>query len=108
MLWTVVAPVSFAAELISGGAANDFLILCYIFSDGVGGLCCRLEGVPIPRPVQWVVVAAITLDRYWCISGITAALDNVLQVSSLPFEVLLNHLDYHGSHFVGIVLQSTG
>ena len=74
------------------------IFLCYIFRDGLGGLCCWLEGVPI---VQGIVVPAVTLERY--------PLDNrnTPQCPSgelSPFQVLLNHLDYHGPDFVGIVL----
>ena len=80
------------------------LFLGYVFRDGVGRLCCWLEGVPIPGPVQGIVVPVVTLHRYWCIPGITATLHNVLQVSSHSSQIILNHLDYHGPHFVGIVL----
>ena len=35
----------------------------YVFRDGVGRLCCWLEGVPILGPVQEIVVPAIALHR---------------------------------------------
>ena len=105
---TVISPISFAAQHVSGGTANDVFILGYVFRDGVGRLGCWLEGVPIPGPVQGIVVPAVTLDRYCRIPQITAPLHNVLQVSSLSSQVILNHLDYHGPHFVDIALQTTG
>nr|XP_022309198.1 uncharacterized protein LOC111114936 [Crassostrea virginica] len=52
--------------------------------DGVGRLCCWLEGVPIPGPVQGIVVPAVTLHRCWCIPRITATLHNVLQPPPWP------------------------
>ena len=36
--------VPFAAQLVSGGTANDFFILCFVFIDGMGHLCCWRGG----------------------------------------------------------------
>ena len=84
----VISPVSFAAQLFSDDASNDFLILRYNFSNGIGRLCCWLEGVLIPGPVQQTVVPTVTLGGYWCIAWITATLHNVIQVNFLSSQVI--------------------
>ncbi|XP_052675965.1 uncharacterized protein LOC128167092 [Crassostrea angulata] len=51
----------------------------------------RLEWIPVPRPVQWVVVAAVTFNWYGCEAWVSAVFQSVLQppvlgscVSTMP------------------------
>ena len=76
-------PCFFCSSLFLVIQPMIFQICVTFFSYSIGRLCCWLEGVPNPGPVQGIVVPAVTLDRYWCIPRITATLHNVLIVSFL-------------------------
>lgn len=106
MLWALASLCTLMSELVFCSDTYDFFLSGKIFAYGVSTLCCRLEWIPVPRPVQWVVIAAVTFNWYGCEAWVSAVFQSVLKVRSFPSHIFFYHLHHPGTNLTPIALQS--